>query len=740
MGEDTPFAEAAARVAGGADHRAEARVLVQRMTRDEKLDCLDGDTDFGFDALVGDYFKRPFPAAAVERLGIPGIQFTDGPRGCVIAPATAFPVSMARGATFDPDLEERIGEAIGAESRARGATFSGAVCMNLLHHLAWGRAQETYGEDPHHIGEMAAAFARGLQRHVLACMKHFACNSMENARFAVDVTCDERPLHEVYLAHFRRVADEGVASTMSAYNSLNGTWCGDNTALLTDILRTEWGWDGFVITDFVFGLRDPVGSVAAGCDIEMPFRQQRADCLAAALEDGELREADVDAAVTNIVATLLRFADRIERTVDASVIECDAHRALAYEASVASTVLLRNNGLLPVEPSSSRRVAVLGRLAAVANLGDHGSSTVRPTSTVTPLDGLRTVFTDASVEHHDTDAAIAEGADLVVVVVGTTFADEGEYLGAISKATLALIPALRDPGRDSRAARAGAGDPEAPPPAPPSAPPPAPPSAPPSGDVDTPSDSGGAMGISGAQGGDRRSLLVSSEDQALIAEATVRNDRVVVVVMGGSGFVMPWLETVPATLQIWYPGLEGGTALADMMAGDAEPAGRLPFAMPHDEADLVDFDPDATEVTYGLFHGQWFLDRNGVEPARPFGFGLGYTTFELEADLSEGLRTGNVTVTATNTGTRVGSTVIQVYGSVVGSGYERPARRLIGFRRVYANPGESRTVDVSLDLHVLDIRDRGTWLTEPGTYRIEIGQSAADLPLRSETSIDDPWW
>jgi beta-glucosidase len=170
--------------------------------------------------VAGGYHRHPYPAAAVERLGIPGLAFSDGPRGCVIGEKTAFPVSVARGATFDVDLEERIGEAIGAEVRAACATFYGGVCVNLLRHPAWGRAQETYGEDPHHVGEMGAALARGAQRHVMACVKHFACNSIENARFKVDVTAGERALHEVYLPHFRRVVDEGVASVMSAYNSL----------------------------------------------------------------------------------------------------------------------------------------------------------------------------------------------------------------------------------------------------------------------------------------------------------------------------------------------------------------------------------------------------------------------------------------------------------------------------------------------------------------------------------------
>ena len=196
------------------------------MTREERLWCLDGDapTLAGGEFLTAadGYHRAPFLAAQLPRLGIPGIAFSDGPRGAVIGDATCFPVTMARAATWDPVLEERVGDAIGQELRATGANLTGAVCVNLLRHPAWGRAQETYGEDPHHVGEMGAAFTRGLQRHVMACVKHFACNSMENARFTVDVEVDDVALHEVYLAHFKRIVDEGVASVMSAYNSVNG--------------------------------------------------------------------------------------------------------------------------------------------------------------------------------------------------------------------------------------------------------------------------------------------------------------------------------------------------------------------------------------------------------------------------------------------------------------------------------------------------------------------------------------
>ncbi|HEX3981473.1 MAG TPA: glycoside hydrolase family 3 N-terminal domain-containing protein, partial [Acidimicrobiales bacterium] len=287
-----------------------ARSVVAAMTDDEKLWCLDGDAPFwaGLTYLgESGYHKSPFRAAQVERLGLAGFSFSDGPRGVVVDRATCFPVSMARGATWDVDLEERIGEAIGRELRAVGADLYGGVCVNVLRHPAWGRAQETYGEDPHHVGEMGAALTRGVQRHAMACVKHFACNSMENARFTVDIDVDEAALHDVYLPHFKRIVDEGVAVVMSAYNRVNGEWCGENWALLTEVLRHEWGFEGFVISDWIFGLRDAGRSLRAGLDVEMPYRMIRAGHLGEALERGEVSWAEVDLAVERIIATRLRF-------------------------------------------------------------------------------------------------------------------------------------------------------------------------------------------------------------------------------------------------------------------------------------------------------------------------------------------------------------------------------------------------------------------------------------------------
>ncbi len=747
--DDTPFSAAARRVRLGADHHAEAAVLVAAMTEDERLGCLDGDTEFwdGLDDLVnGGYHAHPWPAAAVARLGVPGIRFADGPRGCVVGPATCFPVSMARGATFDPSLEERIGRAVGAELSAVGATYTGAVCMNLLRHPGWGRAQETYGEDPHHVGELAAALTRGLQTRVMACMKHFACNSMEEARFRVDVTVDERALHEVYLPHFRRVAGEGVASVMSAYNSVNGEWCGQNGVLLTDILRGEWGWDGFVTSDFIAGLHDAVLSVRAGLEIEMPFRQQRARDLPAALADGRLDPADVVARVEAIVATLLRFADvAVGAEPDPSVLASPGHRALAREAASASMVLLRNEGrLLPVR-RDLRRVVVLGRLARVANLGDGGSSEVLPPEVSTLLDGIRGAFPTADVVHHDSDARAAEGADLCVVVVGLTKEDEGEFIDVGTSESMAtMFPAAPEPGPAATPGssamtdasevapelRGMAGAESSPPTVGPDAAPP-----PTVGPDAAPPPTVGpdaAPPATFAPGGDRRTLRLPTEDEDLVGAAAAACPRTVAVVMGGSAVVMPWLDHVAATLVVWYPGMEGGRALGDVLTGTVEPGGRLPFALPVDEDDLVAFEPGADAVVYDLFHGQWKLDRDGIAAHRPFGAGLGYTTWALDPSSIRLDRdgptstSGRVSIEVANTGDCAGATVVFCFAGLPGSAVERPARRLVAFRRVQVDAGHAASVTLPFDLVDLAVRRDGAWFQEPGSYVLGVGTDAGD--------------
>ncbi len=700
-----------------------ARGVVGAMTREERLWCLDGDapTWAGLAFLGRDdgYHRMPFAAAEVERVGLPGVHFADGPRGCVVGNATCFPVSMARGATWDPELEERVGEAIGRELRAAGADLTGAVCVNVLRHPAWGRAQETYGEDPHHVGELGAALTRGLQRHVMACVKHFACNSMENARFSVDVTVDEVALHEVYLPHFRRVVDEGVAAVMTAYNAVNGEWCGESRALIRDVLRGEWAFGGFVISDWILGLRDAATSVRAGLDIEMPYRMVRARDLPSALERGEVEWADVDAAATRLVATLLRFDAVLARPAPPrEVLGAPEHRALAREVAARSAVLLRNErvGSSPVLPLDiDTSVAVVGRLADRVNIGDGGSSDVWDLECRTVLDGLRLAMAD--VRHDDgTDpgraARLAAAADAAVVVVGYTFLDEGEYIGATPPSLGSLFPAADD---DEVVARYRERIVDLPPTVKPAR--------------------LGERPAGFSVGGDRSSLRLPDADVELIRAVAAANPRTVVVVQAGSAVVVDeWVEDVPALVQAWYAGCEAGTGLADVLVGAVGPSGRLPFSVPRHEHDLPPFERDATTFRYDRWHGWWHLARDGRPPRFPFGFGLSYTELALRG-VEVTVQGGALSVRASvaNTGRREGADVVQVYVDLPDP--EAPPR-LVGFQRVEVQAGAEAVVHVRVPLERLATRDpvQHTWRAPAGAHRVRVARFAGDPDATTVTA------
>lgn len=688
-----------------------ARDLVGQLAEEERLGLLDGDQGFWtgiWDIARNGYNHAPIIAGAVPRLGIPGIRFTDGPRGIVMGRSTCFPVAMARGATWDIALEEEIGRAIGAEGRAQGANLFAGVCINLLRHPAWGRAQETYGEDPVLLGRMGAALTRGVRTHLMACVKHFALNSIENARFVVDVRVDDESLHAVYLPHFREVIDAGAEAVMSAYNAVNGEWCGDSPYLLTRILRDEWGFSGFVMSDFIFGHRDPVGSVAAGLDLEMPFAQQRARQLPQALAAGTLNPGAVDSACVRLVATQLRYAARLARDVPGTdVVASRGHRALARRAASQAMVLLRNESvlgqpLLPLAAERLRRVAVIGRLATRANLGDRGSSSVRPPATASPLQGLRDALADVAVDHDagqdpQVAAQLAAGADVAVVVVGYSARDEGEgVLAPFDEAIHTLPPPIGWPlGRilDWLAAEASL--------------------------------------RRLVPGGDRARLTLSEADEELILEVAKAQARTVVVVVGASAVLMErWRTSVPAILLAWYPGMEGGRALADVLLGAAEPGGRLPFVMPADVAHLPHFDARARTITYDRWWGQRLLDRDEHVPAFPFGFGLGYGRVEIRGvelqTLDVEAQSAVVSVAVTNAGSRTSGSVVQVYAETDAA--ELPRRQLVGFARAVLAPAESAEITVEVSLRPLSRRDSTSrvWSVLPGRYRLVAAQYCGD--------------
>jgi hypothetical protein len=349
------------------------------------------------------------------------------------------------------------------------------------------------------------------------------------------------------------------------------------------------------------------------------------------------------------------------------------------------------------------RVAVLGRLAAVRNLGDGGSSDVRSSRVVTALDGLRERFGAHRVEHSDDDASIAAGADVVVVVVGYTKAEEGECIEAAGADALgrSVFPPVDHPTLGTGAPWTAQPDPVPPPAAP---------------------TDGGADRM--APGGDRASLRLSASDESLIAAAVAENDHVVVVVVGGSAVVMPWASAVPAILMTWYSGVEGGAALADVLAGDVEPAGRLPFVVPTDPAHLPHFDRDATEATYDLFHGQWKLDRDGHAAHFPFGWGLGWGSVDvMRAELADST---TLVVTVHNPGRRALRPAMFAHAGVEHGEWERPARRLVGFTRADVAAGSTVEVEIEIDWSMLDVRVDGDWITERGEYVVDVGRYAGD--------------
>jgi beta-glucosidase len=685
--------------ATGIDARVTA--ILAEATPAEKVAMLSGKGFFAqFKASGKLWGAEPYRAGSgCERLGVPPLYFTDGPRGVARGQSTCFPVLMARGATFDTDLERRIGEQMGIEIRAQGCTLSGAVCVNLLRHPAWGRAQETYGEDPHHLGEMGAALAEGIQTHnVIATVKHLALNSIENARFKVNVACEARPLREVYLPHFKRILDAGCASVMSAYNRLNGPYCGESRALLTDILRTDWGFEGFVHSDWVFGVRS-VHGLAAGLDIENPEPMVWGRHLLKAVEEGQVSIETVDTACRRILTTQYRFACAQDPLPEypMELVGNAAARALALEAAQKSAVLLENSGILPLDPAKLRTVAVLGRLAGVVNTGDMGSSRVRPRHVVTPLEGLTAALASAAIltgTEADLEAArqAAHAADVVIVVAGTTAREEGEFVpGDISLGQEA-----------SETERAVA---------------------------DAQNDMMGHR----SHGGDRTDLGLPPAQVALIEAAAASGKPVVVVIQSGSAILVEaWRDKAAAILQTFYSGQEGGTALAQLLLGEISPSGKLPLTVARDPTHYPFFDKDADTITYDLWHGYTKLEREGLAPRYPYGHGLSYTRFEYRAlSVRRTAQTLEVSVSVANTGDVAGEEVAFVFVAPPGRAVERPGKLLKAFGRLALAPGETRTLSRTIPLETL-----GWWnaaahgfVLEPGEHRVLAGPSSADTPL-----------
>lgn len=681
----------------------EAQKIVEKLSLEEKIYLMSGSlVDFtkigpeqmedvaqmvvgttdGTESEQNHYNNVPYAAGGLKEQGIPPMLFADGPRGVVCGggKSTCFPVSMCRGAAFDPELEERIGHCIGKEVRSYGGNLFAGVCVNMPYNPGWGRSQETYGEESFHIGKMGAALVKGVQdEDVMACVKHFAFNSMENARFKCSVTCDQRTEQEVFLPHFKDCIDADAASVMSAYNRYNGVHCGHHKYLLRQVLKEEWDFDGFVMSDFVWGVKDTVEAANGGQDMEMMWTQYYGQQLLKAVQDGFVPEAYIDEAALRIVRTIMSF-DKNHKEYDASVQSCPEHIAVAKETAEKGITLIKNENVLPLRRKEVKKLAVIGKLADTAIIGDHGSSRVYPPYVVTPLEGLKKADESCQVTYNDGSdipaaKELAAEADAVIFVVGYNFDDEGEFVSESEEDN-----------------------------------------------------------YTGSAGGDRKKSLGLHEDEInLIQEAGPVNKKSTVVLAGGNMIMMTeWYDCVNSVIMAYYPGMEGGTALAEIIYGDVNPSGKLPYVVPFKEEDLPHVDWEAEDQYYEYYHGYTRLEKNGVEPLIPYGFGLSYTTFEMfqpKASVQDETLTASVKVK--NTGDMDGDEVVQLYVGFENSSVDRPVKQLRGFKRVHIKAGEEKEVTITVPFEKLKWYDPvyREWKLEHMEYPVYIGNSSADKDL-----------
>lgn len=630
----------------------------------------------------------------LPRLGVRSLWLADGPHGvrkqlgaadhlgiAASQEATCFPTAAAVANTWDVELAERVGTALGAEAAAQDVDVLLGPGLNIKRSPLGGRNFEYFSEDPLLAGRMAAGYVRGIQsRGVAACPKHFAVNSQELRRMVSDSVVDERTLREVYLTAFGIVVAEASPRTiMSSYNLVNGVYAHEDPFLLTQVLRREWGFDGAVVSDWG-GSNDVVAAAAAGGTLEMPAAGlSSARRLVDAVRSGRLDAADLDARAEEV----LRLVAAAREPGTAPAVDADAHHALAREVAARSAVLLKNeDAILPL--AAGTRVAVVGDFARTPRYQGSGSSAVNPTRLDSVLDviegsGLElTTFAPGFRRDGTPDAALreeavaaAQGADAVLLFLGLDEIAESEGL---DRTTLALHPA---------------------------------------------------------------------QVEVLEAVAAV-NPATVVVLAGGGAISTPWLGAARALVHGYLGGQAGAGGVLDVLTGAVNPSGRLAETLPVRLADTptaASFPATGRTAVYreGLYVGYRYYTSADVPVAFPFGFGLSYTTFahsDLVVDADAGAV--DVTVTVTNTGPVAGADVVQVYVRRETPGVHRPDRTLAGFARVELDPGESRTVTVPLGDAAFRHWDvaTGAWQVEEGTWSVLVGPHVDDLPLRATVELD----
>lgn len=686
------------------DRQSAGHSRARELTLEERVQLLAGESHWKTHAA---------PSADIPSLflsdGPHGLRKQEGAQDCMgvaeSRPATCFPTASALACSFDPELVERVGAAIGEEARRQGVDVVLGPGVNIKRHPLCGRNFEYFSEDPVVSGELGTAMVRGIQsRGVGACLKHFAANSQEHARMVSDSVVDERTLRELYLAPFEHVVRHARPwSVMTAYNKLNGVYCSEHEWLLREVLRGEWGFDGAVVSDWG-AMSSSVASVRAGLDLCMPGpRRDHARALVEAVRSGELEEGCVNEAASHI--------ERLARRVKACQAEGSiggapalsltdeefyrAHADLAREAAAQSAVLLKNDGVLPLNPDA--KVAVIGAFARMPRYQGSGSSRINPKI----IDNIW-----YRLEQRGVAAEFADGYDPT-----TGDADENQLLEAetlAARSDVAVVVA-------------------------------------------------GLPGRYESEGFDRKLMVMPRGMRELIDRICAANPRTVVVLQGGAPMEMPWRDSPAAILLMYLSGCQGGGAAVDVLVGDVNPSGKLAETWPVDSAQtaLGTTYPDMdNEVFYreGPFVGYRYYDAVDVEPAFPFGHGESYTEFAYEglgvrvrADApTEGPLEVDVSFTLRNTGHRTGAEVAQMYIAPT-SGVVLPpcpVQWLAGFAKIELEPGEERRVVLRLDETAFRKWDASLhrWRVYPGGYEIRVASSSRDVRLTASIAVGDGRW
>ncbi|MBB6695593.1 glycoside hydrolase family 3 C-terminal domain-containing protein [Cohnella xylanilytica] len=662
--------------------------LISQMTLEEKAGMCSG---LDFWRLKG-----------VERLGIPSIMVTDGPHGLRkqkegadhigifdSVPATCFPSAAGVASSWDRELIEKMGQALGEECQAEDVAVLLGPGANIKRSPLCGRNFEYFSEDPYLSSEMAAHHIRGVQSQgVGTSLKHFAANNQEHRRMTSDSVADERTLREIYLASFEGAVKKSQPWTvMCSYNKVNGTFASENEYLLTDILKDEWGHEGFVVSDWG-AVNERADALAAGLELEMPASGGAGERkIVEAVRAGKLPEEKLDRAVERLLRIIFKAVDNKKQGAGYNA---DAHHRLARVVARESMVLLKNeDGILPLAREGN--IAVIGALAASPRYQGGGSSHVKPTRLEDIREEIKRVAGDGA------NVAYAQGYNLDSDDADAKLAEEA--VRAAAEANVAVLFAGLPERYES-------------------------------------------------EGYDRTHLRIPANQAALIEAVAKAQPNLVVVLSNGSPVEMPWIGSAKAVLEAYLGGQALGGAIADLLFGDANPCGKLAETFPQRLEDNPSYlfyfgEGDRTEYREGVFVGYRYYDKKRIEPLFPFGHGLSYTSFaysELVIGKNE-IRddeTVDVQVVVENTGDRTGKEIVQLYVREVDSKVIRPEKELKGFAKVELRPGERKTVTFTLDKRSFAYYDaeRKDWRVDTGVFEILIGKSSRDIALTGTIAVE----